>query len=105
MAMATPDRANAQGEFQTKGYDAGKYFLNVGGVGTWFLKSATIGGRDVLDTPLEIRDSDVAGVVVTFVDKVAQVTGTVQSPGETDLSETSVVLFPGRLSNVDRQRA
>jgi hypothetical protein len=94
MAMATQDRANAQGEFQTKGYDPGKYFLNVGGLGMWQLKSATIGGRDVLDAPLEIRDSDVAGIVATFVDKVGQVTGTVQAPGETDLSETSVVLFP-----------
>ena len=94
MAMAAQDRANAQGEFQTKGYDTGKYFLNVTGLGMWQMKSATIGGRDVLDAPLEIRDSDVAGVVVTFVDKVGQVTGTVQAPGETDLSETSVVLFP-----------
>jgi hypothetical protein len=94
LAMATQDRPTAQGEFQTKGYDAGKYFLPVTGFGMWQLKSAMIGGRDVLDAPLEIRDSDLAGVVVTFVDKVGQVTGTVQAPGETDLSETSVVLFP-----------
>ena len=94
MMMATPDRANAQGEFQTKGHEAGRYFLNVGGVGMWYLKSATIGGRDLLDTPIEFRDADIAGVVVTFTDKVGQITGSVRSPGETDLSETSVVLFP-----------
>jgi hypothetical protein len=33
-------------------------------------------------------------VVVILTDKIGQVTGTVRSPGETDLSETSVVLFP-----------
>ena len=92
--MAVPDRANAQGEFQTKGNEPGKYFLNVGSAGPWQLKSATIGGRDVLDAPIELRDADVTGVVVTFTDKIGQVTGSVRSPGETDLSETSVVLFP-----------
>jgi len=94
MMMATPDRANAQGEFQTKGNEPGKYFLNVGASGPWQLKSATIGGRDVLDAPIELRDADVTGVAVTFADKIGQVTGSVRSPGETDLSETSVVLFP-----------
>jgi hypothetical protein len=95
MAMATQDRATAQGEFQTKGYESGKYFINVGGGGgMWQVKSVTIGGRDVLDSPLEIRDADVAGVVVTFTDKLAQVTGTVRSAGEADLSETAVVMFP-----------
>jgi hypothetical protein len=94
MMMAVPDRANAQGEFQTKGHEAGKYFLNVTAGGAWQLKSATLGGRDLLDGPIEIRDSDLAGVVVTFTDKIGQVTGSVRSPGKTDLSETSVVLFP-----------
>jgi hypothetical protein len=92
--MAVPDRANAQGEFQTKGNESGKYFLNVTGAGPWQLKSATIGGRDVLDAPIELRDADITGVVVTFTDKIGQVTGSVRSPAETDLSETSVVLFP-----------
>ena len=94
MMMASPDRANAQGEFQTKGNEPGRYFLNVTGAGQWQLKSATIGGRDVLDAPLDLRDADVAGVVVTLVDKVAQITGTVRSASEPDLSETAIVLFP-----------
>ena len=64
--MAAPDRANAQGEFQTKGHEAGRYFLNVTGAGPWQLKSATLGGRDLLDAPIEIRDADIAGVVVTL---------------------------------------
>ena len=92
--MASPDRANPQGEFQTKGYESGKYFLTISGLGSWQPKSATVGGRDVLDAPIELRDTDVTGVVITMVDQVAPVTGTITSPGETDLSETSVILFP-----------
>jgi protocatechuate 3,4-dioxygenase beta subunit len=99
LAMATPDRPNAQGEFKTKGYAPGKYFLSINGFGGWQVKSATIGGRDVLDAALEIREADLAGVVVTFTDKVAQITGTVRSPGESDLSETAVLVFPVNFRN------
>jgi hypothetical protein len=94
LGAASPDRPNAQGEFQTKGYQPGKYFLTSGGLPGWLLKSATVGGRDVLDVPLEIRDADVAGVVLTYVDRLGSVTGTVRSPGESDLSETIVLVFP-----------
>jgi len=94
MAMATPDRANQQGEFQTKGYESGKYFLQLNPVGMWQVKSAMIGGRDILDAPLEIRDADASSVVVTYTDKLGQITGTVRAPGETDLSETAIVMLP-----------
>jgi hypothetical protein len=77
MGFGEPDRASAQGEFRTKGYGPGKYFLSVSGPAGWQVTSATIGGRDVLDAPLEIRDADVAGVVVTFGDPLARVSGTV----------------------------
>ncbi len=44
--------------------------------------------------PLEIRGSDIADVVVTFADRLAQLSGTVRAAGETDLTEISVLLFP-----------
>lgn len=88
-----PDRPNAQGEFKTKGIQAGKYFLTVSAGGAWVVKSATYGGRDVLDAPLDLN-ADVSGVVVTLTDQLASVSGTVSGPGETDFSETTVVLFP-----------
>lgn len=94
LAAASPDRPNPQGEFQTKGYQPGKYFLTTTGLAGWQLKSAIVGGRDVLDVPLEIRDADVSGTVLTYVDRVGSVTGTVRSPGEQDLSETVVLIFP-----------
>lgn len=89
-----PDRVTAQGDFKTKGYAPGRYVLNVTAPQGWQVKSAQIGGRDVLDGPLEITNADLSGVVVTFTDRMAQVSGTVSAPGETDLSEVSVILFP-----------
>jgi hypothetical protein len=92
--LATPDRPNAQGEFRTKGYAPGRYFLSVTGGAGWQVKSATFDGRDVLDAPLELTAADANGIVITLTDQLPRVSGTVTSPGETDLSETSVYLFP-----------
>ncbi|MEO7189463.1 MAG: carboxypeptidase-like regulatory domain-containing protein [Vicinamibacterales bacterium] len=91
--MSQPDRANAQGEFRTRGYAAGRYFLSIANAGNWQVRSATLNGRDVLDAPLDLRD-DATGIVVTMADELAQLSGTVTSRGETDLSETSVYLVP-----------
>jgi hypothetical protein len=57
------------------------------------VKSATLGGRDVLDTAFDLT-ADMAGLVITFVDQMASVSGTVTAPGETDFSEALIVLFP-----------
>lgn len=92
--LAGPDRVNDKAEFKTKGYEPGKYFLNIAGSGPWQPKSAVIGGRDVLDAPIELKDADVGGVVITFTDKMGTLTGTVRAGTETDLSETTVLLFP-----------
>jgi hypothetical protein len=89
-----PDRANDKSEFKTKAYAPGKYFVNVSGGGPWQVKSIAIGGRDVLDAPLELKDADVSGLVVTFTDKMGTLTGTVHAGAETDLSEATVLLFP-----------
>ena len=104
MVMAVPDRANAQGEFQTKGYEAGKYFLNVTGSGPWQLKAATIGGRDVLDAPIELRDTDITGVVVTFVGQDRPDHGFRADAGRDGPFGDVGRAVSGRLSNVDRQR-
>lgn len=94
LGMMEPDRVDKQGEFRTKGNPPGRYFLTISGYTPWQIKSATIGGRDVLDAGVEIRDADVTGIVVTYTDKVAQVSGNVRSADETDLSETAVLMFP-----------
>jgi protocatechuate 3,4-dioxygenase beta subunit len=93
-SLTNPDRANAQGEFKTKGYAPGRYALNMTAPPGWQVKSAVLGGRDVLDAPLEITSADIAGIVVTFTDRMGQLSGRVSAPGEADLSEVSVMAFP-----------
>ena len=75
--------ANGDGTFTLTGVAPGSYFIRSSangpsaGTPTWVLKSATAGGRDLLDTAFEVRPGeDVKDVVITFTDRVTQLTGT-----------------------------
>ena len=94
-AFASPVRPGADLRFQTPGQPAGKYsFVPAArGGGGWVLRSATAGGRDVLNEPIELRDADVNDVVITYTDKISQITGTVHSPSAV-LPNTTVVMIP-----------
>ncbi len=48
-------------------------------IGQWWLKSLNIRGRDVLDAPLEFRES-VDDAVITFTDRVNELAGRVNAP-------------------------
>ena len=46
--------------------------------GGWTLKGVMLNGRDIADTPIEIKPgADVTGVVVTFTDRPSELSGTV----------------------------
>jgi len=61
-------------------------------VGAWWLKSLTIGGRDLLDSPLQITQSE-TDVVATFTDKASVVTGAVTDASGAPMSGLTVVAF------------
>ena len=62
--------------------------------GTWWFASATIGGTDVTDTPVEIRPGQpLDEIVVTFGDRPTTVTGSVMDAGGTAASGFPVVVF------------
>src|SRR6185436_18844445 len=65
------------------------------GLDGWSLSSVVAGGRDILDVPLEIGAmGDVSGVVVTFTDRLAEVSGTLQSAANVPAPDYFVVVFP-----------
>ena len=73
-------RTTPDGQFTTTGYPPGRYVVNVNGPAPgWTFQSATIGGRNLDETPLELQSSDVGGVVVTFTDHPSEVRGTVHA--------------------------
>jgi hypothetical protein len=59
------------------------------------LRSAVVGGRDVLDIPIQIEPSTaLSGAVLTFSDRHTQLSGTLEVPAGRSASEYFIVVFP-----------
>lgn len=95
VARTPPPTIDGSGNFTSVGLPAGRYFVRVAGspVG-WMFRSAMHNGRDLSMTPLELRDGDVTGVVITFTDRWTGLRGVARSakgPGDED---ATVLVFP-----------
>jgi len=88
-------RVTATNTFETPNYGPGKYFLQIqGNPPQWQVKSATVGGRDVLDAPIDLRDTDITGVLITMSDEQFTLSGTVTVTGGHKADEAIVYVFP-----------
>jgi uncharacterized protein (DUF2141 family) len=90
---------DASGAFSFAGVAPGRYRLEASAPGTtagatWRPRSATINGRDVFDTPFDVSTNDVGGIVVTFSDHPAELSGTIQDVAGHPTPEYFVIIFP-----------
>jgi hypothetical protein len=88
-------RIEPSGTFTTMGVPAGKYVLRVTAPRGWSLRGASFGGQDIVDSPVELRDSDASGVVITFIDRAADLTGSVSAANGSPDATATVIAFPG----------
>jgi hypothetical protein len=66
----TNTRVDREGRFTLENVPAGAHWIRGQAPRGWTLKSATAGGRDVIDTPLELRSGEpLTGVRLVFTDK------------------------------------
>jgi hypothetical protein len=92
--IAAPGRATPDGAFRTAGYPAGRFILAATTLPPgWALKSAMHAGRDISVEPIELIDSDVSGVVMTFTDQTTELSGTVTGARGPDAG-AEVIAFP-----------
>jgi hypothetical protein len=92
--MPIMGRADARGEFVVTRVPGGHYRLTAATpIGPWTLAGIQIGGREVDELPLELDDSDISGLVVTYTDRPASITGSVQQSGRS-LDDACVIVFP-----------
>ncbi len=96
-----PGQTNADGTFIFTGVPPGAYYFAANLAGgtparpTWTLKSATLNGRDVLDTPLDMRPGeDIGNVVVTFTDRVTSLSGSLTDQSGRPAPGYFVMAFP-----------
>jgi hypothetical protein len=95
-------QADATGDFALTGVPPGPYLLSSNlrsatpgaAVPAWVLKSATLGGQDILDTPFEVMPGvDVHDILVTYTDRVTQLTGGVTDQAGRPVPTYSVIAF------------
>ena len=89
-----PGRFDAAGAFTSVSLPGGRYYVRVtGGPRGWSFKSAMLNGRDVSEVPLDVS-ADVDGVIITFTDQPAELSGIVRTDDGTPDPSATVVVFP-----------
>lgn len=96
---SSPVAVGADGTFEIAGLAPGRYRIECqipsGGAGRWWLRSAMVRGRDLLDATLDVDvGTDVSGAVLTLTDRHTEIGGTLQSPAGLPAPEHFVIAFP-----------
>lgn len=88
-------RVDRDGRFVLSGVPAGTHLIRSAGGGRgWSLKSVTLGGRDITDTPIELRSGEsLSNLTLVFTDKVNEINGTVANEQGVPASEYTVLAF------------
>ena len=88
-------RVDQSGTFETMGVAPGRYFVRVSGAPqNWHFRGAMAGARDVSDLPLAIESEDATGVMLTFTDRPADLSGQVTNAGAGADNAATVIIFP-----------
>jgi hypothetical protein len=88
-------RPTDEGEFEATGLPPGRYYVRVtGSPQGWMFKSATLNGRDVADTAVDLRNGDATGITITFSDRWSGLSGGVQTSAGAVDPEALVIAFP-----------
>ena len=89
---ANPD---GTGAFLTPEIPKGTYALRVEvPFAGWTARSVSVDGHIAADGRVDVRDSDVAGVVVTLTDQLTAIDGTVRDPKDTIVQNATVLVAP-----------
>jgi carboxypeptidase family protein len=88
-------RVDKDGKFTIDGIAAGLHLIRPGGqLRGWTLKSVTIDGRDVTDTPIELRSGQtLQRVELAFTDKTNEINGTLKTDQGAPVTEYTVLAF------------
>jgi hypothetical protein len=88
-------RVDKDGKFTVTGVQAGLHLIRPGGqLRGWTLKAVTIDGRDVTDTPVELRSGQrLERVEMTLTDKTNEINGTVANDQGTPATEYTILAF------------
>jgi protocatechuate 3,4-dioxygenase beta subunit len=88
---------DADGRFTFRGVTPARYRINASlpgaGRDPWQATRADVSGEDALDVPFEVGAGDVGGIVVTFTDRPAELSGTIQDAQGHPAPEFFIIVF------------
>jgi protocatechuate 3,4-dioxygenase beta subunit len=89
-------RVDTDGRFTLDGVPAGLHLIRAGGgdLRGWSLQSVLVGGRDVTDTPIEVRSSETtSNVTLVFTDRLSEISGTVSDDRGAPVADYTILAF------------
>ncbi len=92
-------RVERDGRFSLAGLAAGPHWIRARAPGGWILKSVAADGRDVTDTPIELRSGQqLSGVSLVFTDRASEIHGVVSDEHDAPLTDYTLLVFPSEAS-------
>jgi hypothetical protein len=91
--------ASDDGTFDVRGVPPGSWSIGAivpgaTGSGAWWLRSATLDGRDLLDGAVDVGVDDVTGVVLTFSDRHTSIAGRLLTPDGQPAADHVIAAIP-----------
>ena len=97
MGPSPQAKIDSNGRFTMTDVFPGKYRVSAAVIGVqgWVVDSIMAGNQDALDFPLEVSGSrNVSGIVVTFGDRVTELSGTIATQQGEPATEQTILLYP-----------
>jgi hypothetical protein len=88
-------RVEKDGTFTLDNVPGGPHLIRAQAPRGWVLKSIVAEGRDIIDTPVDLRSGQkLAGVTITMTDRSASITGTVTDQQGAPVTDYTILAFP-----------
>ena len=93
---ASAGRVDKDGQFVFDGVPTGSRFVRASGAPRgWSLKSVLVGGREVIDAPIDVRPGEtIKNVSLVFTDSQTQISGIVTNDRGAPVTDYTVLAFP-----------
>jgi len=92
---ANAGRVDKDGQFTFDGVPAGSRFIRATAPRGWSLKSVLVAGREVIDTPIDVRAGEtIRNVSLVFSDSQTQLSGTATTERGVPVTDYTVLAFP-----------